>query len=284
MNVNESKWRKKPVVIEAHQWFRNGDHPLDYSKDHEGLENGEIRTFSGAERAANGWEGDIVRYYRHPDVDGATACQHCGGVMHDHGWIDTLEGGHIVCPGDWIITGVKGEVYPCKPDIFAATYEPADAPIIDLNAADFSDALMWLKDGRRVARAGWNGKNQFVVLVEPGFYDVGCSTGAKAGALQPFLALKNAQDMFQPGWIPSMGDLMATDWHIYEEVVSDIPPHQLRVLEEFAQLTDRLDKLTAFFDTEIYQSLDVDERGRLKEQCALMGELQRVLAERVAAF
>lgn len=284
MNVNESKWRKKPVVIEAHQWFRNGDHPLDYSKDHEGLENGEMRTFSGAERAANGWEGDIVRYYRHPDVDGATACQHCGGVMHDHGWIDTLEGGHIVCPGDWIITGVKGEVYPCKPDIFAATYEPADAPIIDLNAADFSDALMWLKEGRRVARAGWNGKNQFVVLVKPGFYDVGCSTGAKAGALQPFLALKNAQDMFQPGWIPSMGDLMATDWQIYEEVVSDIPPHQLRVLEELAQLTDRLDKLTAFFDTAIYQSLDVDERGRLKEQCALMGELQRVLAERVAAF
>ena len=208
------QWRKKPVVIEAHQWFRNGDHPLDYSKDHEGLENGEMRTFSGAERAANGWEGDIVRYYRRPYVDGATACQHCGGVMHDHGWIDTLEGGHIVCPGDWIITGVKGEVYPCKPDIFAATYEPADAPIIDLNAADFSDALMWLKEGKRVQRAGWNGKNQFVVLVKPGFYDVGCSTGAKAGALQPFLALKNAQDMFQPGWIPSMGDLMATDWQV----------------------------------------------------------------------
>jgi hypothetical protein len=47
--------------------------------------------------------------------------------MHDHGWIDTLEGGHNVCPGDWIITGVKGEHYPCKPDIFAATYEPAIA-------------------------------------------------------------------------------------------------------------------------------------------------------------
>lgn len=31
--------------------------------------------------------------------------------------------GHIVCPGDWVITGVQGEHYPCKPDIFAATYE-----------------------------------------------------------------------------------------------------------------------------------------------------------------
>ena len=43
--------------------------------------------------------------------------------MHTHGWIDTLEGGHIVCPSDWIIEGVKGEFYPCKPDIFEQTYE-----------------------------------------------------------------------------------------------------------------------------------------------------------------
>lgn len=43
--------------------------------------------------------------------------------MHNHGWIDTLEGGHVVCPGDWIIRGIKGENYPCKPDIFAETYE-----------------------------------------------------------------------------------------------------------------------------------------------------------------
>jgi hypothetical protein len=44
--------------------------------------------------------------------------------MHEHGWIDTPEGGHIVCPGDYVITGVKEERYPCKPDIFDATYEP----------------------------------------------------------------------------------------------------------------------------------------------------------------
>ena len=41
------------------------------------------------------------------------------------GWIETLEDGYVVTPGDWIITGVKGERYPCKPDIFAATYEAA---------------------------------------------------------------------------------------------------------------------------------------------------------------
>lgn len=38
--------------------------------------------------------------------------------------IETLEGTMVAREGDWIIRGVKGEFYPCKPDIFAATYEP----------------------------------------------------------------------------------------------------------------------------------------------------------------
>jgi hypothetical protein len=53
------------------------------------------------------------------------------GDMNFHGGenpyysIKTLEGVMRAIPGDWIIRGVKGELYPCKPDIFAATYEPA---------------------------------------------------------------------------------------------------------------------------------------------------------------
>ena len=46
--------------------------------------------------------------------------------MHNHGWIETLEGGHTVCPSDWIITGIKGEYYPIKNDIFLDTYEKAN--------------------------------------------------------------------------------------------------------------------------------------------------------------
>ena len=42
--------------------------------------------------------------------------------------IPTLEGDHLCTPGDWIIKGVKGEFYPCKPDIFAATYDAVDEP------------------------------------------------------------------------------------------------------------------------------------------------------------
>lgn len=106
-------FRKRPVTIEAFQWFRNGDHPEDRA-----FRMGAEHDISGEEK-----EGLVVRYYRHPTVSGKTLCKHCFIQMHDHGWIDTLEGGHIVCPGDWVITGVHGERYPCKPDIFAQTYE-----------------------------------------------------------------------------------------------------------------------------------------------------------------
>ncbi len=106
------KYRKKPVVIKAKQWFKNGDHPEDecYYVD----DKSDNRFLS---------EGKVVRYFRHPDVSGLTKCRHCSVAMDIHGWIDTLEGGHNVCPGDWIIKGIKGEFYPCKPDIFDLTYE-----------------------------------------------------------------------------------------------------------------------------------------------------------------
>ncbi len=51
------------------------------------------------------------------------------GVEYDskgYAIIRTLEGDMRVSDGDWIITGVKGERYPCKPDIFAAIYEPEE--------------------------------------------------------------------------------------------------------------------------------------------------------------
>ena len=108
------RFRKKPVVIEATQWFVNGDHPEDYPERH---------------RPAVDWcEGQVVRYFRRPDVPDDSPCPECARPFLDHGWIDTLEGGHRVCPGDWIITGVANERYPCKDDIFQLTYEPEVVP------------------------------------------------------------------------------------------------------------------------------------------------------------
>jgi hypothetical protein len=107
------KFRKLPVVIEATQWFKNGDHPLDNSCP-----------ISPTNPSLS--EGEVVRYFRHPSISGRAPCSKCGAIMHDHGWIDTLEDGHNVCPGDWIITGVAGELYPCKPEIFKRTYEAVE--------------------------------------------------------------------------------------------------------------------------------------------------------------
>lgn len=45
-------------------------------------------------------------------------------------YIRTLEGVMTASPGDWIIQGVKGEIYACKPDIFRETYEPAEPPVV----------------------------------------------------------------------------------------------------------------------------------------------------------
>ncbi|WP_324541986.1 hypothetical protein [Thauera sp.] len=58
----------------------------------------------------------------------------CGGRLRGYALpldqrviqIDTLEGEMEADPGDWILRGVKGECYPCKPDIFAMTYDPAE--------------------------------------------------------------------------------------------------------------------------------------------------------------
>lgn len=98
------KYKSKLVEIEAHRWWKNGDHPEDLSDG----------------------EGKIVRYFRRPDVPGVKLCKHCSAPMHNHGWIDTLEGGHVVCPGDWVVKGTLGEYYPCKDEVFRKKYEPVE--------------------------------------------------------------------------------------------------------------------------------------------------------------
>lgn len=78
--ITVRKYRKKPVVIEAFQWYPHL---------------GEV--------------GGVV--YKPKGEVGRCPV------------IETLEGDHEVTPGDYIITGIKGEQYPCKEDIFEATYE-----------------------------------------------------------------------------------------------------------------------------------------------------------------
>lgn len=86
-----NRYRKKPVEIEA--WFLDVN---DY--DDEML----AASWCDGETVGEGFEPHIIA-------------------------ITTLEGTMYADHGDWIIKGVKGEFYPCKPDIFAATYEPVSS-------------------------------------------------------------------------------------------------------------------------------------------------------------
>lgn len=87
------RFKKRPMSVEAYQYKQND---------------------------SENWPQWLREAYR--KVPGSL-----GQVYYDPGYhtlnIKTLEGDMRTCPGDWIIKGVADELYPCKPDIFAATYE-----------------------------------------------------------------------------------------------------------------------------------------------------------------
>lgn len=89
------KYRKRPVVIEAEVWNKLNDVP----------------------------EASISK---NSHFNNELLCSYCNHKLGDHGRVRTLEGFHIVCPGDYIIKGIKNEFYPCKPDVFEMTYEKVD--------------------------------------------------------------------------------------------------------------------------------------------------------------
>lgn len=97
-----AKFRKKPVVIEAVQLlWKNWSQICDLL-------------------------GDVIGPHN-PGRNSQEASDPCGEqAPYIELTIHTLEGDHTAKHGDWIIKGVKGEFYPCKPDIFAATYEPVE--------------------------------------------------------------------------------------------------------------------------------------------------------------
>jgi predicted RNase H-like nuclease (RuvC/YqgF family) len=112
MSQDKTKYRKKPVVIEAILW--NGTNLR------------EIIDFTGLHHSAEKW----------------TWKEYCDVVDREGLKIFTIEGSLNASIGDYIIKGVKGEVYPCKPDIFDMTYEPADTPADYEGCREWSNKLM----------------------------------------------------------------------------------------------------------------------------------------------
>lgn len=85
------RYRSNPIFVEAVQWWAHGDHPAVTQKP-----------------------GQTVTYNR---------CLLCGHPGCKHGWLEAVDGGRIICPGDYIIVNAQGEYRSCKPKIFESLYE-----------------------------------------------------------------------------------------------------------------------------------------------------------------
>ena len=126
-------YRKKPVTVEAVQWT--------------GENHAEMCEFI--------------------DPEVFEIIPHVGLVIH------TLEGDHHASPGDYIIKGVNGEFYPCKPDIFAKTYEsatltPPNEPLTLDELLKMDGEPVWVDDKKTWALLQvWDDKNIDVVFPMP---------------------------------------------------------------------------------------------------------------------
>lgn len=184
------KYRKKPVTIEAIQFKDIADRIC------------EISEFIGEDIRVN-----------YEDKDNPCIL------------IETLEGVMKANVDDYIIKGVHGEFYPCKPDIFYKTYDKIDSS----NAMDFGDAIQALKQGRAVRRTGWNGKGLFVIKQIPAHIAediIPKMQSLPQSAKDLIMARENKfidytnqmliinQEGRADSWVPSSSDVFAEDWEV----------------------------------------------------------------------
>jgi len=157
------KFRKRPIVIEAFQMT-------------------EVRRYDNKD-----WPDWLNRAWNKDGGEGAMSIDSDDPTKKNL-CVGTLEGVYRITWNDWIIQGVKGEIYPCKPDIFALTYESTDSPPPDKREA-LRDAVVTAVRVRCVAgHNDWCG----AVLSEPGKYPCTCGDAELVAALAALDAGKSA--------------------------------------------------------------------------------------------
>lgn len=205
------KVRKKPVEVEALQW------------------NGEEERFREIQELAKD-SGRLVNRNARLELE-----------------IPTLEGVMTADLEDFIIKGVNGEVYPCKPDIFRKTYDVINTVqerAVAIKHLTFGEALHFLQQGSAMARKGWNGKGMFAFMMQGDmttaadimknpaipkavnkYYtslfahhaaeaERGKGPDSMEVPINPYFCLVTAQGSIAQGWRPTTVDLLADDWFI----------------------------------------------------------------------
>ncbi|WP_447875185.1 Sas10/Utp3/C1D family protein [Serratia fonticola] len=258
------RFRKKPVVIEAFQFLGESNlSPRVPEWFVDGVLNGLVKA--------------------HPD----------------HIVIKTLEGDHRADTGDWIIRGVKGELYPCKPDIFAMTYESDSEPKDMGEVSDGYHTFNELYTHRvrlftTLMRAhpdkSWFSHRNHEGIGEEGWILAGIDT--PAGTVTYHLPVSE---------IPNLPPIFALDcgkeWdgHTPDDVLvrllsldgvstSGLLPHQQRVTDELQELQGRLDKLAGFIAGDVFNTLPEQDQRLLEAQSHIMSAYVEVLTQRTKRF
>ena len=205
--------------------------------------------------------------------------------------IPTLEGDMKVSKGDYIIKGVKGEFYPCKPDVFKSTYNVVEDNngilsegekrvrttfnVLSLETVDIAKQLMaeainlLSRDQNDVASYYYDNINttQYRELSADYQREVATAkTKIEEAAMWTVKALTN-------------------NIHVAPKTEKNIPPHQERVINELKELELKITNLTSFITSStIYPTLDVKEQTLLSNQKDKMIEYSNILKERILSF
>lgn len=250
MTDTNTRWRKKPVVIDAVHILALGNHSATFNDTPDWLGAAlDVRDFA------------------------STLPVEVGRVMilKDHIAIGTLEGVMKADVDDWLIRGVKGEIYPCKPDIFEATYEPANEgePTMP-RGDDFHDEFSERYFG-------------FNVRKDALAFAVG-NASASGGASDPKRIVDAAQTFadFLDGAAndPVMAELKPT---LKMQDGTEPPPHVARMIAEYLELDERRKKLGTFIlENPIFDGLPDNEREAMADQHVAMEEYYSALMRRLA--
>ena len=211
--------------------------------------------------------------------------------------IPTLEGDMNASKDDWVIKGVKGEFYPCKPDIFKQSYNMikenngilsegekrvrtsfnvSSSKSVDTVKQLMAEAINLLsRDQNDVASYYYDNLNTTQYRELSGDYQreiATAKTKIEEAAMWSVKALTN--------------DIHVVDFNSSTKVEdATIPPHQKRVIEEQVELETKYTNLKIFItNNPIFKSLNEEEQLRLSSQLKVMEEYNNILKDRINNF
>ena len=205
--------------------------------------------------------------------------------------IPTLEGDMKASKGDYIIKGIKGEFYPCKPDIFKSIY----------NLVEDNNGI--LSEGEKRVRTTFNISASKTVDIAKQlmaeainllsrdqndvasyYYDSGNTTQYRELSADYQREVATAKTKIEEAAMWTVKAL-TNNIHVAPKTEKNIPPHQERVINELKELELKITNLTSFITSStIYPTLDVKEQTLLSNQKDKMIEYSNILKERILSF